>query len=167
MKLFHITCLNRAMNVYKTETWQYSDAGDDRGMNLFDMRADFTKGNDIEHTGARLVFQWLGGNPVKVDMQSLNSNRKDTLVDQHPWRMFVGSTLSSHLMQIHSIELLDNTAHCDQCKAYGPVGFLDKFIPSTRTAAIHNLVNRTNESLLKKKRFIKQMTKNIDFVAER
>ena len=167
IELFHTTCLNVAMNVFKSQIWKYSDSGGDRGMNLFDMRKDFTNGNQCRHTGARLLFRWLGQKPVKVDETSADLNDEDTLYDQHPWRMFVGPNLNRNIMQIKSIELLNDTGVCIECGEHEPVGIVDRFIPSKRPAALKELVNRTNQSLQKEKRFIKEMTKIIDFVPQR
>ena len=156
VELFHLTCLNVAMKVCETETWKFSDSGGDRGMNLFDGRPDFTRCNQIPHTGARLVFSWLGKPAVKVDFSSQDLGGKDTLYDQHPWRMFVGPDLSPNLMQLVRIDLIEEAGRCDKCGDHSPVGWIDKLRPSKRSAALRKMVDRTNQRLFKEKLFIKK-----------
>lgn len=163
VELFHDTCLKVAMKVCETETWKFSDSGGDRGMNLFDARPDFTTQNQIPHTGARLFFRWLGKPAIKVSFSSNIVGVKDTLYDQHPWRMFVGPDLSPGLMQIVRIELIDQTGRCEKCGDHGPVGWIDKFCPSKRSVALRKMVDHANQRLLQEKFFIKEMTKIIDF----
>jgi len=164
VELFHFTCLNVAMKVCETEAWKFSDSGGDREMNLFDGRPDFTSRNQIPHTGARLVFRWLGKPAVKVDFSLHDLGGKDTLYDQHPWRMFVGPDLSPNLMQLVRIDLVDEAGRCDKCGDHSPVGWIDKLFPSKRAAALRKMVDRTNQRLLKERLFIKKMTKIIDFI---
>lgn len=164
VELFHFTCLRMAMKVCETETWKFSDSGGDRGMNLFDVRPDFTSQNQIPHTGARLVFRWLGKPAIKVSFSSQDLVGKDTLYDQYPWRMFVGPDLSPDLMQLVRIDLIDENGRCDKCGDHSPVGWIDKFCPSKRSSALRKMVDHTNQRLIQEKFFIKKMTKIIDFL---
>ena len=132
-------------------------------MNLFDGCKTFTNGNQCRHTGARLMFRWLGEKPITVDATEPDLNGVNTLYNQYPWRMFIGPRLNKDIMQITSIELLENTGKCHQCGEHDAVGIMDRLIPSKRPAALKELVNRANQSLQKEKRFIKEMVKIIDF----
>ena len=166
-ELLHRTCLAIAMKVYETQTWKFSDAGGDLGMNLSGPEG-YTHNNHYAHSGALIVFHWLGNPALKTDLSAENLDGKDILYDQRPWRMFVGPGLSPNLMQIARIELTgDKDGYCHKCGAYGHVGWLDKLISSRRPAELKKLVDRTNKELAKNKRFIKKMEILIDFIPPR
>lgn len=167
MEVFHITCLGTALEICRTRTWKFADAGGDEGINLFDRRGGFTNGNLYTHTGVRLVFDWLGTPPVRPSNDEMHLNSKDTLYDQYPWRIFLSPNLSGSLLRINRIELVNIDGECCRCGKAVPVASLANLFERWRRYEISKKVSRQNRALLKHDHFIERVAQHVDFLPER
>lgn len=104
-EVFHITCIGIALRIVRDRYFQHAHAAElDMGMNLFDSRPGYTRENDIPHTGAKLILEWHG-EELKTGVSGIPSE-KNTLHDQHGWRMFIPAPLpaSAKLLKAKRID---------------------------------------------------------------